>query len=79
MKTRRVTADIHVLASEFPAPGLGVLPVNAYLLKAREPVLIDAGQPRDAEVTARDHLLGARDSKPGHRGRHGSRLLLESG
>ena len=29
--------------SYFPIPGLGVVPVNAFVLKATEPVLVDAG------------------------------------
>jgi glyoxylase-like metal-dependent hydrolase (beta-lactamase superfamily II) len=32
-----------VLRSWMPIPGLGVLPVNAFLIKAAEPVLIDTG------------------------------------
>ncbi len=35
--------DVHVLPSNEPIPGVGVLPVNAYLLRAEEPVLVDAG------------------------------------
>ena len=35
--------DIEVLPSYFPIPGYGVLPVNAFVLKAREPVLVDTG------------------------------------
>jgi hypothetical protein len=36
-------ADVHVLPANFPIPGIGVLPINAYVLKAEEPVLIDTG------------------------------------
>lgn len=35
--------DVHVLPTNLALPGLGVLPVNAYVLLAEEPVLIDAG------------------------------------
>ena len=35
--------DVHVLPTHLPIPGVGVLPINAYLLHAEEPVLIDAG------------------------------------
>jgi glyoxylase-like metal-dependent hydrolase (beta-lactamase superfamily II) len=35
--------DVHVLPVNLPIPGVGVLPVNAYLLMAEEPVLIDTG------------------------------------
>ncbi|HEX2193306.1 MAG TPA: MBL fold metallo-hydrolase [Acidimicrobiales bacterium] len=35
--------DVHVLPTSVPLPGVGVLPVNAYVLLAEEPVLIDSG------------------------------------
>ena len=35
--------DIVVLPSFFPIPGMGILPVNAFVLKAREPILVDTG------------------------------------
>lgn len=35
--------DVHVLPSNLPLPGIGVLPINAYVLLAEEPVLIDTG------------------------------------
>jgi glyoxylase-like metal-dependent hydrolase (beta-lactamase superfamily II) len=36
--------DVHVLPTNLPLPGAGVvLPINAYVLMAEEPVLIDAG------------------------------------
>lgn len=35
--------DIDVLPSFFPIPGLGIVPVNAFVLKAQEPVLVDTG------------------------------------
>ena len=35
--------DIDVVPAYFPIPGLGILPVNAFLLKATEPVLVDTG------------------------------------
>lgn len=39
----QATTDIDVLPSYFPIPGLGILPVNAFVLKAAEPVLVDTG------------------------------------
>lgn len=39
--------DVHVLPAAVPLPGMGVLPVNAYLLLADEPVLIDTGMGDD--------------------------------
>ncbi|MCK5394806.1 MAG: MBL fold metallo-hydrolase [Gammaproteobacteria bacterium] len=35
--------DIVSLVSYIPIPGYGVLPVNAFVIKAREPVLVDTG------------------------------------
>ena len=35
--------DIVVLPAYFSIPGLGILPVNAFVLKAAEPVLVDTG------------------------------------
>ena len=43
MEARRLTDDIVTFSSFVPLPGLGVLPVNAYLIKAQEPVLVDTG------------------------------------
>jgi hypothetical protein len=37
------TPDVHVFPANLTLPGVGVLPVNAYLLMAEEPVLIDTG------------------------------------
>lgn len=41
--------DVHVLPTSVPLPGVGVLPVNAYVLLSEEPVLIDAGLGADGE------------------------------
>ena len=35
--------DVHVLPTSVALPGVGVLPINAYVLLAEEPVLIDSG------------------------------------
>jgi glyoxylase-like metal-dependent hydrolase (beta-lactamase superfamily II) len=43
MPTRRVGTDTDLLPAYVPLPGLGVLPINAYLIHAREPVLVDTG------------------------------------
>ncbi len=41
--------DVHVLPANVALPGVGVLPVNAYVLLAEEPVLIDAGMGVDGD------------------------------
>lgn len=49
---RRVAPDTDALTTYIPVPGLGILPVNAFLIRAAQPVLVDAGIPalRDAFV-----------------------------
>lgn len=39
----RVTDAWTMLPSWLPVPGMGVLPVNSFLLKGREPMLVDTG------------------------------------
>jgi len=39
----QAASDIFVIPSYFPIPGLGILPINAFVLKAAEPVLVDTG------------------------------------
>jgi len=41
--------DVHVLPNNLPIPGVGVLPINAYVLLAQEPVLIDTGLASDGD------------------------------
>lgn len=43
MPSRRAGADTDLIPSYVPLPGLGVLPVNAFVIHAREPVLVDTG------------------------------------
>lgn len=42
-ETRRVAPDTDALCAYVPLPGYGVLPVNAYVIHAPEPVLVDTG------------------------------------
>lgn len=39
----RAAPDIDVIPSYFPIPGYGILPINAFVLHAAEPVLVDTG------------------------------------
>ncbi|MEV6105506.1 MBL fold metallo-hydrolase [Streptomyces sp. NPDC051940] len=43
MYINRLTPDITVLADQLEAPGLGHVPVNAFVLHAAEPVVVDTG------------------------------------
>jgi len=40
-----VAADTRAIVSYLPVPGFGVLPVNAFVIHAAEPVLVDTGMP----------------------------------
>ena len=42
-KPYQATLDIEVLPANFPIPGMGFLAVNAFVIKAKEPVLVDTG------------------------------------
>jgi hypothetical protein len=57
--------DVHVLPANLTLPGVGVLPVNAYLLMSEEPVLIDTGLGVDGEdfIAALSSLIDLRDLK----------------
>ena len=43
LEPRLVAADTWLLGSCLPVPGLGVLPVNSYVIRSAEPVLVDTG------------------------------------
>lgn len=43
MKTYRAHQDVSVLNDHLEVPGLGVLPVNAFVIHAAEPVVVDTG------------------------------------
>jgi flavorubredoxin len=62
-KPIHVTDTLSALPSYVPIPGLGLLPVNAYVLKSAAPVLIDAGLHSDCEefVEALGEVMEPRD------------------
>jgi glyoxylase-like metal-dependent hydrolase (beta-lactamase superfamily II) len=45
MRTHRPAPDVTALSDVAEIPGLGFLPVNAYVVHAAEPVLVDTGLP----------------------------------
>jgi hypothetical protein len=49
--------DIEVLPAHFPIPMMGFLPINAFVIKAGEPVLVDTGMGID-----NDEFMGALES-----------------
>lgn len=48
-KPHQVAPDIWALPAHFPVPGVGFLAINAFVIKAKEPVLVDTGMGIDAE------------------------------
>ena len=41
MQTYAATPEIDVITSEIPIPGFGLIPVNAFVVKGAEPILVD--------------------------------------
>jgi hypothetical protein len=41
--TYQAAPDITVITSAIPIPGMGVIPVNAFVLHGSEPILVDTG------------------------------------
>ncbi len=50
METFGLRHGVTVLHDSAPIPGIGVLPVNAFLLWAQQPVLVDTGMPASREA-----------------------------
>jgi len=50
--TYQPAPDIDVLTSAFPIPGLGLVPINAFVMHGDEPILVDTGV-----VVERDEFL----------------------
>jgi Metallo-beta-lactamase superfamily len=59
MPSRRVGPDTDMISAYTPLPGLGLLPVNAYVIHAGEPVLVDTGMTalREAFMAALRELI----------------------
>ncbi|MFD6179939.1 MBL fold metallo-hydrolase [Streptomyces goshikiensis] len=50
LKTHSAGPELSVLTSELPIPDLGLQPVNAFLLRGEQPMLVDTGMPVDREA-----------------------------
>jgi flavorubredoxin len=48
------TADVTTITSSFPIPGMGCVPINAFVLAGKEPILVDTGA-----VVERDAFMAA--------------------
>lgn len=64
-KPYQAMPDIVVLPAHFSIPGAGFLPVNGFVIKAREPVLVDAGMGIDSEefMKALESVIDPRNLK----------------
>lgn len=60
---RKVAAHTYVLPSYTEVPGMGVLPVNAFLIRGTQPVLVDAGLPAvsDQFIASLTQLIDLQD------------------
>ena len=43
METYTAAPDVEVITSPYPIPGFGLIPINAFVLKGTEPILVDTG------------------------------------
>jgi flavorubredoxin len=61
----KAAPDIDVLTSSFPIPGMGFVPINAFVLHGPEPVLVDTGAvvERDEFMTALRSVIDPADLK----------------
>ncbi|HYM13705.1 MAG TPA: MBL fold metallo-hydrolase [Bryobacterales bacterium] len=57
--------DIEVLTSNFPIPGYGLVPINAFVIHGSEPILVDtgAGVDREAFLPALRSMIDPADLK----------------
>src|SRR5438309_1481873 len=49
MRTQRIN-DVTAIRDEVEIPGLGALPINAFVLHAQQPVLVDTGRPVERQA-----------------------------
>jgi hypothetical protein len=63
MRTLAINSETTVFTSIVPAPGIGVLPINAFLIKGEQPVLIDTGifPEHDEFIEALGSLIDPKD------------------
>lgn len=64
-KPYQLMKDIYILPSFFPIPGMGFLAVNAFVINAQEPVLVDTGMGIDSAdfMKALESIIDPQDLK----------------
>jgi flavorubredoxin len=65
MYTYKASSDIDVIASNIPIPGFGLIPVNAFVIKGTEPILVDTGAMIESDefMTALQSVIDPADLK----------------
>lgn len=65
LEARQLTPDVEILPSYFPIPGEGFLAVNAFVIKAEEPILLDTGMGIDSDQFMRslESVIDLKDLK----------------
>ncbi len=61
MQIHRIGRDVSVLNEQAPIPGIGFLPVNAFVLLAAEPVVVDTGLPGEGFMDALGSVVDPAD------------------
>jgi len=49
MDSYKAMPDIEVITSNFPIPGYGLVPINSFVIKGSEPILVDTGSVVESE------------------------------
>ena len=67
-KPFNVAGDIAVLPTHLPIPEMGLLPINGFIIKAREPVLVDNGLTMESEdfMKALESVMDPSDLRGGY-------------
>ncbi|HSE38861.1 MAG TPA: MBL fold metallo-hydrolase [Blastocatellia bacterium] len=49
LNSYKAAPDIEVITSNFPIPGYGLVPINAFVIKGKEPILVETGAAVESE------------------------------
>jgi hypothetical protein len=60
----KAAPDIEVLTSNFPIPGFGFIPINAFVIKGSEPLLVDTGSVVESAAFQSAPAVGHRPRRP---------------
>ena len=65
VRSYKAAPDIEVVGSDFPIPGYGLVPINSFVLKGTEPLLVDTGSVVESQefMTALRSVIDPKDLK----------------